>query len=333
MQDQVQRDWKEARRLRAFELKQKGWQQTDIAEALGVTDGAVSQWMSRAREGGKEAPRKKKHPGREPRLSDQELRRLPELLKQGPEHYGFRGAVWTRARVGKVIEEEFGASYSDGHVGELLAKIGWTRQKPTKRASERDEEAIEMWREQRWHELKKAETEDRTVLFVDEAGFYMMPNAIRTYAPSGETPEVNASASRDHLSAISAITPSGKLYTSVQERAFDGAAIVGFLRHLLRHVEGGLSIVWDGLPAHRSKKVKAFLSETDRRVHLEQLPGYAPDLNPDEGIWQHLKNVELKNVCCQHLQQLREELRLAVERLRHKTDVITGCFGLAGLKL
>jgi transposase len=163
----------------------------------------------------------------------------------------------------------------------------------------------------------------------------MMPTGSYTYAPSGETPEVQASAGRDRLSAISAITPGGKLYTSVQETAFDGEGIVNFLRHLLRHVEGKLLVIWDGLPAHRSKKVKAFLSEeTDRhRVHLEQLPGYAPDLNPDEGVWQLLKNVKLANVCCRHLQELRRELRLAIERLRHKRDLIVKCFGLAGLNL
>ena len=168
----------------------------------------------------------------------------------------------------------------------------------------------------------------------------MMPTGTYTYAPSGETPEVRASADRNHLSAISAITPAGKLYTSVQEEAFNGEDIVAFLRHLLREVEGKLLVVWDGLPAHRSKKVKAFLAETDersetgeRRVHLEQLPGYAPDLNPDEGVWQHLKNVELANVCCERLDELRAKLRLAIERLRHKTKVILGCFGLAGLKL
>ena len=158
-EDPPPQDRKEARRLQAWKLRQKGWKQTDIAEALGVTAGAVSQWMSRAQKGegdGKEALRSQKRSGRPPRLTSEELQELPELLKKGAEHYGFRGAVWTRARVGKVIENVFGVSYSDGHVGQLLAQVGWTRQKPSERASERDEEAIETWREQRWHELKKS---------------------------------------------------------------------------------------------------------------------------------------------------------------------------------
>jgi transposase len=145
-EDPPPQDRKEARRLQAWKLRQKGWKQTDIAEALGVTAGAVSQWMSRAQKGegdGKEALRSQKRSGRPPRLTSDQLQELPELLKKGAEHYGFRGAVWTRARVGKVIENVFGVSYSDGHVGQILDQIGWTRQKPSERASERDEEAID----------------------------------------------------------------------------------------------------------------------------------------------------------------------------------------------
>jgi transposase len=162
----------------------------------------------------------------------------------------------------------------------------------------------------------------------------MMPTAVRTYAPRGETPELCASLSRDHLSAISAITPAGDLYTMIQEEAFDGEAIVRFLRHLLGQIDGKLLVIWDGLPAHRSRRVKAFLRRQGQgQVYLEQLPGYAPELNPDEGIWQYLKNVELAHVCCERIETLRRELRKAMERLRHKREVIISCFSLAGLPI
>lgn len=91
-------------------------------------------------------------------------------------------------------------------------------------------------------------------------------------------------------------------------------------------------VIWDGLPAHRGEAVKAFLrEEAAGRVHLERQPSYAPDLNPDEGIWKHLKCEEMANLCCEHLRQLREELRRAKERLCHRIDVITGCFRQVGL--
>lgn len=152
-------DWREARRLRAWELKQAGWKQNKIAEALGVTEGAVSQWINKAKVGGVEALYSRKGGGPKPRLSDEELSKLPSLLRQGPKAYGFRGDVWTRPRVAKVIEREFGVRYTPQHVGNLLRKIGWSRQKPVQRASQRDEAAIEEWREEKWPELKKRPNE------------------------------------------------------------------------------------------------------------------------------------------------------------------------------
>lgn len=179
---------------------------------------------------------------------------------------------------------------------------------------------------------KKAAAEGRTIVCVDEAGFYLIPGVVRTYAPRGQTPLLHAPLTRDHLSAISAITPDGKLLMQVQAKAFKGADIVRFLRHLLRHLPGKLLVIWDGLPAHRSKHVKAFLAQgAAARLHLERLPSYAPDLNPDEGIWHYLKHVELKNLCCQSLDHLRLELRRAKERLRHNSLVISACFAAAGL--
>ena len=133
---------------------------------------------------------------------------------------------------------------------------------------------------------------------------------VRTYAPIGQTPILHEHLSREHLSAISAIDLEGKLYMHEQDRALRGPDVVRFLRHLLRWIAGKLLVIWDGSPIHRSKAVREFLNDgAASRLHLEQLPGYAPELNPDEGIWKHLKCVEPKNVCCRILCELRSELR------------------------
>ena len=148
-------DWREGRRLRAVDLSQKGWKQKDIAEALGVSKGAVSQWLRRAREGGPEALLRKKHPGPRPRLTPEQRAQLPHLLARGPQAFGFRGELWTQPRVATVLRREFGISYHPSQVGRILRDCGWTRQKPMRRASQRDEEAIRRWREERWPEVKK----------------------------------------------------------------------------------------------------------------------------------------------------------------------------------
>jgi transposase len=181
---------------------------------------------------------------------------------------------------------------------------------------------------------KRALAEGRTIVFADQSGFYLLPMAVRTYSPVGKTPVLHERLSRDHLSAMSAITLEGKLYMKEQEKAFKGEDVVRFLKHLMGQIPGKLLIIWDGSPIHRGGGVKEFLaSGAASRLQLEQLPGYAPDLNPDEGVWKHLKCVELKNVRCQSLCELRVELRRAKERLRHKTHVILGCIRQPGFEV
>ena len=149
------RDWKEGRRLRAWELSQAGWTQAAIARALGVTEGAVSQWLTRAKQLGASALYRRKAAGPTPRLTVEQRARLPELLSRGSEAYGFRGDLWTRKRVATVVRREFGVTYSPQHIGRLLRACGWTLQKPVKRATQRNAEAIQRWQEERWPEVKK----------------------------------------------------------------------------------------------------------------------------------------------------------------------------------
>ena len=157
---------------------------------------------------------------------------------------------------------------------------------------------------------------------------------MRTYAPRGQTPRLRVRLTRDHLSAISAVTATGRLYLNVLARPFRGPDVVRFLRHLLSHLPGTLLVIWDGSPIHRARVVKDFLAAgAAPRLCLERLPAYAPDLNPDEGVWRHLKRVELRNVCCRDLPHLRTELARATKRLRRRPHVLRGCIRHAGYDL
>ena len=147
-------DWTEGRRLRALELFEAGWKQVRIAEALGVTRGAVSQWLKAARDGGRQALRHRPPPGATPKLTAEQRAQIPDLLRKGAETYGFVGDVWTTKRVATVIFRTFGVRYHAAHVSRLLRQIGWTVQKPIRRATQRDEAAITAWREEQWPSLK-----------------------------------------------------------------------------------------------------------------------------------------------------------------------------------
>jgi transposase len=147
--------WKEARRLRAWHLKQQGWTQRHIAEALGVSEAAVSQWVKRGGAGGPEALRHRSPPGAPRRLPAEQLTRLPALLQRGAEAYGFRGQVWTCGRIAAVIQLEFSVSYHPVHVGRLLKAMRWSPQTPMRRARQRHEAAIARWRTETWPAIKK----------------------------------------------------------------------------------------------------------------------------------------------------------------------------------
>jgi len=328
-------NWKEKRRFHSLKLKRKGWKQREIATALDVSEGAVSRWLKTSRVEGKNGLRSRPHLGRPSELSVAEKQLLPDFLSHGAEAYGFRGDIWTCPRIGKVIEKEFGVSYHRSHVARLLKELKWTPQQPIERAIQQNEKEIGLWREKVWLEMKKkAYLEHRILVFVDESGFYLLPAAVRTYAPCGHTPILQVFQTYDHLSVMSGITPHGWLFTMIRDEALNGLDSVHFLKHLLCQTDSKLLVIWDGSSIHRNQYIQDYLANgATKQIHLERLPAYAPDLNPDEGVWNHLKYVELKNMCCSDLNHLRRELNLAIRRLRYKPYLIQSFFALAGLSI
>jgi transposase len=326
-------DWREWRRRRALSMKEEGWLQCDIAEALSAAPETVSRWLASARRGGPDALRSRPRPGRPPRLSPAQQRLIPEFLWHGAQAYGFRGQVWTCARIAWVIQEEFGVSYHPDHVGRLLKSLHWTPQVPIRRALQRDEAAIELWRKEVWPDLQRqARRERRMLLLADESGFYLLPGLVRTYAPEAHTPILREKLTRDHLSVMGGMTLSGKVYSLARQESLNGLHSVEFLTHLLRVAAPRLLVIWDGSPIHRRSEVQEFAAGSHGRVRLEALPGYAPDLNPwDQGGWHHLKNVEMRNLVCLDLEELHQEFHLALARLRQKPRLVRSFFAQAGL--
>jgi transposase len=316
-------------------LKRHGWSRHAIAEALGVSPVSVSRWFARVRDGGPEALRAHPSPGAPAKLTDAQRRLIPEFLWHGAEAYGFRGELWTCARVAQVIEEEFGVRYHKDHVGRLLKELHWTPQVPIRRAIQRDEKAIRRWRREVWPDLqRRAWRERRVLVFEDESGFYLLPGLVRTYAPEAHTPVLHEKQTRDHLSVMGGMTPAGKVYTLARQESLNGLHRIECLGHLLPVAGPRLLVIWDGSPIHRRAEVNEYVAGTRGKIWVEALPGYAPDLNPwDEGGWHHLKNVEMRNLVCRDLEELHQEFHLAVGRLRQKPHLVQSFFAQAGLKI
>lgn len=304
----------------------------DIAKILNVSRGAVSQWLKKYRKGGKNALLYHKIARKHCRLTTDQKQTLIKYLEMGAVAFGFSGELWTRARISALIFSKFGIRYHVTHIGRILKGLGWTWQKPVTRATQRNEEAIGQWIEVRWPEIKKASEEGRTIVFADESGFYLLPFSGHTYAPKRKTPVLHHKLSRDHLSVISGITEQGGMYVQIHEKSIKGEGALEFLKHVLTYVPGKVLVIWDGAPIHKCQLIRDFLKNgTQGRLELECLPGYAPDLNPDEGVWRYLKCVSLKNVCCKTLEELKKALRHAIRNFRARKDLITACFRQAGI--
>ena len=318
--------------MRVWHMHQQGYKQQEITDALGLSQCGVSYIIKRAQEGGEEALQRKKAPGAKPRLDPEQKEELLAKLEQGAEAFGFEGDVWTAKRIAQMIRKEFGISYHHDYIGPLLRGLGWSFQKPVVRATQRDEEAIATGVKNAGPSSKNPKNEDYTIIFIDESGFYLLPGLVRTWAPVGQTPILRCKLTRDHYSAISGITLKGELFLSMQRKAFDSQDIITFLKELMAQIPGKLLIIWDGASIHRSKLLKQFLAEgAAKTTQLERLPPYAPELNPDEGVWHYLKHVELGNVTARNLDDLGEKLTAAYQRLASKPEIIKACFAQAGL--
>ena len=181
--------------------------------------------------------------------------------------------------------------------------------------------------------LKKKATEAaRTTLFVDETGVYLLPGVVNTWAPVGETPILHHHLSKAHLSIISAVSPEGDLYFHVQQHAYNSDDVIAFLLAVHETIPGKLLVIWDGATIHHGDKYEAFLAQGAAEwLQLERLPGYAPELNPDEGIWEYLKYVELKNVCASTVEMLQAVVLKALDHIRQMGTIVKAKFKEAGL--
>jgi transposase len=319
--------------MRAWELSQEGWAQADIAEALGVGRPTVSRWLAAAAEGGPDCLRSHLRPGPAGKLLPGQRYLIADFLWHGAEAYGFKGDVWTCDRVAQVIFEEFGAHYHKHHVARVLQEIGWTPQAPITRAIQRDEGEIRRWRDDVWPELKRrARRERRALAFVDESGFYLLPGAVKTCGLKAHRPVLDEWQTRDHLSIMAGLTTDGRAYTLVRQKSLNGLDTIEFLSHLGHQLKGPALVVWDRSPIHRREEVTEFTAAVGvKNLAVELLPPYAPDLNPVEWLWKHLKKVEMQNLTCRDLEELHEEFHLALGRIRGKPRLFPSFF--AGAKL
>lgn len=237
-----------------------------------------------------------------------------------PDQYGFDFGLWTRQIVKELLQQRFGIDLSLASVGTLLARLGLTAQKPLERAYQRDAQAVERWKQQAYPELAaQAKREKADILFWDESGFRADAVHGKTWAPKGQTPVVQRPGQRQSISAASAVSANGAFWYATYQGALTGELFVELLKSMMQGHQRPVKLVVDGLPAHKKAIVKEYVLSTEGMLSLHFLPGYAPDLNPDELVWSYAKRTGVARSPL----KAGEKLQCRVEsQLQHPHQVI-----------
>lgn len=318
----------EALRLRAVDQVQRGARPEEVAAALGMARGTVYGWLARYRDGGQGALLARPVPGRPPRLTPLQVRRLWALIVGAdPRQLEFEFALWTREMVRELIRREFGVGLSAVSVGRLLAKMGLSPQRPLYRAYQQDPEKVRRWKEEEYPAIAAAAAADgATIYFADEAGIRSDHHAGTTWAPVGQTPVVTVTGARFSVNMISAVTGKGALRFAVFEGTSTAKSFIAFCKRLLHDAAGPVYLIVDGHPSHRAKAVKAYVASTEGLLKLFFLPGYSPELNPDEWVWKNVKNDRIARVGVTSKDDLKAKAVGALRRLQKLPALVRAFF-------
>jgi len=273
---------------------EQGMSKAEAARAFGVSRTSVHAWIDLYDKNG-EAGLTPKRPGRPKgggRLKGWQAATIVNIIKDYcPDQLKMPFALWTREAVRDLIETRFGIRYSLGMVGRLLRRWGFTPQKPVTRAYERDDERIRKWLEREYPALRRrAKRENAEIYWEDETGLRSDHLAGRSYSPRGETPVIRSTGQRFGCNIVSAVNNLGKMRFRVFKGSFTQSVMIDFLERLIRDARRKVIVIADGHPAHKGRRVKQWLEEHVSQCELVLLPGYAPELNPDELLNQDLKS-------------------------------------------
>lgn len=300
----------------------------EAVRSLGFYRTSVYRWLRAHKQGGDKALASSKSPGPEPKLhAKQRAQIIQWVVGKDPRQYGFDFGLWTRAIVAALIEEKFGLHLTLPSVGRLLASLSLTPQKPLRRAYERDGKAVAHWKKTAYPTLRRrARLAGADIFFLDEAGVRSDSLLGRTYGLKGRTPIVQTSGQRQKINAISAVNAKGAFWFQVYPGMLTAMVFIGFLTRFLKTRRRPVFLVVDGLPVHKAKSVADYVQSTKGKLELHFLPPYAPDLNPDEFVWHHIKQNGTSKTPLKKNESLKQRLSDDLTAIKNDKHLVKSFF-------
>jgi transposase len=318
----------EQMRIRAIESVQSGVHPVEVARVLGVQRQVVYKWLAMYRAGGWDALRARPIPGRPPKLNARAMKWIYEtIVSKNPRQLKFTFALWTREIIRTLIARKFKIELSLKSVGKLLAQLGLSVQRPLHVAYEQDSSLVRKWLKKEFPRIKeRAKREKATIFFGDEAGIRSDYHSGTTWGAIGETPIVRTTGQRVSCNMISAISAKGEICFMVITGCVNAGVFIEFLKRLITRGERKIFLIVDGHPSHRAKKTKRFVDSVKERLELFFLPPYSPELNPDELVWNHVKNHRIGRMVIEGKDNLLSAVRSALYSLSKMPEKIQGFF-------
>jgi transposase len=312
----------------AVQRVKDGERASRVIASYGMCRTTIYKWLQATKRGGTKALKARKHPGRPPALSPRQKLQVRRWINgKDPRQYGFDFGLWTRQIVAALMAQKFGVKLGVTAVGRLLAELDITPQKPLRRAYERDPVAIKRWTSEVFPQLRaRAKRAGAKLFFLDEAGVRSDQVLGRTWGLRGQTPEVPTSGRRQSVSAISAVNARGEFWYEIYTERLNATGFIALLTHFMRRRTGKVFLILDGHPAHIAKAVAQYVQSLKGRLELHFLPGYAPELNPDEFVWNHLKRQGVSKTPLRRDESLRSRVQADLAAIKARPALVRSFF-------
>jgi transposase len=317
-------------RRMAVERVRDGETPSSVIASFGFSRTAIYRWIAAAKKPGlgMKALASTLATGRPRRLSPAQERQVFRWINgRDPRQYGLDFGLWTRSIVGTLIEQKFGIILGLTAVGTLLAELGLTPQKPLQRAYQRDPDAIQRWQCEVFPKIaRQAKADGGEVYFWDESGFRADTVHGKTWGLKGQTPIIERPGQRQSISAASAVSARGGFWYCTYQGGLNAELFVALLRRVMKGRSKPVHLVVDGLPAHKTALVKAYVASTNGMLTLHVLPGYAPELNPDELVWSHMKRTGVARSPLRQGEKLADKVEAQLAAIKRLPQLVRSFF-------
>ena len=315
-------------RKRAVARVQAGEMPTAVARVLGVHDRTIFRWLAKYRNGGWHNLDAKKRGGRPSKLDGKALKWVYNTVTmKSPLQLKFSFALWTSTMIRELIHRRYGIKLSRSSVCRLLGQLGLSAQRPLWRAYQQNPELIQKWIDEEYPKIRRqARKVGAEIYFGDEAGVRSDFHSGTTWGKRGHTPIVSSTGARFSLNMISAVSPRGQMRFMITNTRVTAKVFIEFLNRLMVNASGPIFLIVDGHPTHKAKCVRRFIESQQGKLKLFLLPPYSPELNPDEYVWNDLKNNCIGRKVLVSKAQLRKQVLSHLRKLQKMPALIMSFF-------